>query len=88
MLAILLCVGMTVVSLTACGNSDNANNKNNVSLGSNNETTASQNENSSELEPKAEQIDYIQAEYRIIDAKELYVTADNKIGRASCRERV
>ena len=39
--------------------------------------TASQNENSSELEPKAEQIDYIQAEYRIIDAKELYVTADN-----------
>lgn len=77
MLAILLCVGMTVVSLTACGNSDNANNKNNVSLSSNNETTASQNENSSELEPKAEQIDYIQAEYRIIDAKELYVTADN-----------
>lgn len=77
MLEILLCVGMTVVSLTACGNSDNANNKNNVSLSSNNETTASQNENSSELEPKAEQIDYIQAEYRIIDAKELYVTADN-----------
>mgnify|MGYP002573704709 CR=1 FL=1 len=73
MVAILLCVAMAVVSLTACGNSDKANDKDNVSAGSISETDTLNNTNS----PKAEQIDYIQAEYRIIDAKELYVTADN-----------
>lgn len=79
MIAILLCVAMTAVSLTACGNSDNTNNKNNVSVSSDSESELeiSQNENSSKSEQKAEQIDYIQAEYRIIDVKELYVTADN-----------
>ena len=77
MMSILLCVVMIVGNLVACGSSDNANNKNDVSLSSNNKADTSQNEKRSKLEQKAEQIDYIQAEYRIIDAKELYVTADN-----------
>lgn len=77
MVAILLCVAMVAVSLTACGNSDKANNKDNVSVSLNSETDTSNNKNSSKAEQKEKQIDYIQAEYRIIDAKELYVTADN-----------
>ena len=77
MVAILLCVAMAVVSLTACGNSDKANDKDNVSAGSISETDTSNNTNSPKAEQKEDQIDYIQAEYRIIDAKELYVTADN-----------
>ena len=77
MVAILLCVAMAVVSLTACGNSDKANDKDNVSAGSISETDTSNNTNSPKSEQKEDQIDYIQAEYRIIDAKELYVTADN-----------
>ena len=51
MVAILLCVAMAVVSLTACGNSDKANDKDNVSAGSISETDTSNNTNS----PKAEQ---------------------------------
>ena len=77
MVAILLCVAMVVVSLAACGNSDKTNNKDNVFAGSISETDTSNNKNSSKSEQKEDQIDYIQAEYRIIDAKELYVTADN-----------
>mgnify|MGYP002751131777 FL=1 len=77
MVAILLCVAMAVVSLTACGNSDKANDKDNVSAGSISETDTLNNTNSPKAEQKEDQIDYIQAEYRIIDAKELYVTADN-----------
>lgn len=77
MVAILLCVAMAVVSLTACGNSDKANDKDNVSAGSISETDTSNNTNSPKSGQKEDQIDYIQAEYRIIDAKELYVTADN-----------
>ena len=77
MVAILLCVAMAVVSLTACGNSDKANDKDNVSAGSISEIDTSNNTNSPKAEQKEDQIDYIQAEYRIIDAKELYVTADN-----------
>lgn len=77
MVAILLCVAMVAVSLTACGNSDKANNKDNVSVSLDSETDTSNNKNSSKSEQKEKQIDYIQAEYRIIDAKELYVTADN-----------
>ena len=77
MVAILLCVAMVVVSLAACGNSDKTNNKDNVFAGSISETDTSNNKNNSKSEQKEDQIDYIQAEYRIIDAKELYVTADN-----------
>ena len=77
MVAILLCVAMAVVSLVACGNSDKANDKDNVSAGSISETDTLNNTNSPKAEQKEDQIDYIQAEYRIIDAKELYVTADN-----------
>ena len=36
MMSILLCVVMIVGNLVACGSSDNANNKNDVSLSSNN----------------------------------------------------
>ena len=72
MVAILLCVAMVAVSLTACGNSDKANNKDNVSVSLDSETDTSNNKNSSKAEQKEKQIDYIQAEYRIIDAKELY----------------
>ena len=43
MVAILLCVAMAVVSLTACGNSDKANDKDNVSAGSISETDTSNN---------------------------------------------
>ena len=77
MVAILLSVALGAVSLAACGNSDKANNKDKVSVSSNSEIDTSNNKNSLKSEQKEEQIDYIQAEYRIIDAKELYVTADN-----------
>ena len=43
MVAILLCVAMAVVSLTACGNSDKANDKDNVSAGSISEIDTSNN---------------------------------------------
>lgn len=77
MVAILLCVAMAVVSLVACGNSNKANDKDNVSVSLDSETDTLNNTNSPKAEQKEDQIDYIQAEYRIIDAKELYVTADN-----------
>ena len=77
MVAILLCIAMTTISLAACGNSDKANDKNNVSVSLDSETDTLNNTNSPKAEQKEVQIDYIQAEYRIIDAKELYVTADN-----------
>ena len=62
MVAILLCVAMAVVSLTACGNSDKANDKDNVSAGSISEIDTSNNTNSPKAEQKEDQIDYIQAE--------------------------
>lgn len=77
MAAILLCVAMAVVSLVACGNSNKANDKDNVSVSLDSETDTLNNTNSPKAEQKKDQIDYIQAGYRIIDAKELYVTADN-----------
>ena len=49
----------------------------NVSVSLDSETDTLNNTNSPKAEQKEDQIDYIQAEYRIIDAKELYVTADN-----------
>ena len=77
MWAILLCVAMTAVSLTACGNSNKSNIKNNVPVSAGSETDTVKNENNLKTEQKEKQIDYIQAEYRIIDTEESYVTADH-----------
>lgn len=50
MVAILLCVAMAVVSLVACGNSNKANDKDNVSVSLDSETDTLNNTNS----PKAD----------------------------------
>ena len=59
MVAILLCVAMAVVSLVACGNSNKANDKDNVSVSLDSETDTLNNTNSPKAEQKEDQIDYI-----------------------------
>lgn len=90
--AIILCMAMAAgsISFTGCGNPDKGNNTNAETASSNHESVGinnqlendlsaiSEKENNTVSDPYEEQLDYIQAEYQIIDAMSLSTTADQK----------
>ena len=99
-ITIILCMAMAVGSLsfTGCGNYDMGNNTNAETVSSNhesvekddllqnNQSSISEVENNTVSGQKKDQLDYIQAEYQIIDTINLSATADQTHSGADTRE--
>ena len=77
MVAIFLCAAMIVIGLTGCGNFNKGNPADADLVSTDGEAESAQKGNREKPEQAGGQIDYIQAEKRIIDVKDLYVTADH-----------